>query len=119
MKTFASRFSPSQQPPLGTTANINFFMFGSRTRRFLRKSSHTTYNPALVRNRSSYSLLNDDYRTTKKPRTRPANDPRQILEMSRLAQRAWRDALQALIERNRQSYAIILRDQYIDEWKGN
>jgi len=39
-----------------------------------------------------------------------------ILEMSRLAQRALRDALQALIERNRQkAYAIILRDQYIDE----
>src|SRR5436190_12305742 len=39
-----------------------------------------------------------------------------ILEMSRLAQGALRSALQALVERNRQkAYAVILRDQYIDE----
>ena len=36
--------------------------------------------------------------------------------MSKLAQRALRDSLRALVERNRQlAYAIILRDQYIDE----
>src|SRR6478672_8445923 len=39
-----------------------------------------------------------------------------ILEMSKLAQRALRDALKALVERNRVlAYAVILRDQYIDE----
>lgn len=39
-----------------------------------------------------------------------------ILEMSGLAQRALRDTLKALVERNRQlAYSIILRDQYIDE----
>src|SRR2546428_4197179 len=39
-----------------------------------------------------------------------------VLEMSKLAQRALRDSLKALVERNRQlAYGIILRDQYIDE----
>src|SRR5438045_5431357 len=39
-----------------------------------------------------------------------------VLEMSKLAQRALRDSLQALVERNRVlAYAVILRDQYIDE----
>jgi len=40
----------------------------------------------------------------------------QILEMASLAERALRDGLRALLERNRQlAYAVILRDQYIDE----
>jgi len=40
----------------------------------------------------------------------------QILEMASLAERALRDCLRALLERNRQlAYAVILRDQYIDE----
>jgi phosphate transport system protein len=40
----------------------------------------------------------------------------QILEMSGLAERALRDAARALIENSRQTaYAVILRDQYIDE----
>src|SRR6267378_2073239 len=39
-----------------------------------------------------------------------------VMEMSRRAQAALRDALRALVERNRQlAYAVILRDQYIDE----
>jgi len=39
-----------------------------------------------------------------------------IVEMARLAERALRDCLRALVERNRQlAYAIILRDKYIDE----
>ena len=39
-----------------------------------------------------------------------------VLAMSKLAQRALRDALTALVERNRVlAYAVILRDQYIDE----
>ena len=39
-----------------------------------------------------------------------------VLEMSKLAQRALRDSLQALVERNRVlAYGVILRDQYIDE----
>ena len=36
--------------------------------------------------------------------------------MARLAERALRDCVRALVERNRQlAYAIILRDKYIDE----
>ena len=39
-----------------------------------------------------------------------------ITQMARLAERALRDTLKALVERNRQlAYSIILRDQYIDE----
>src|SRR5678816_959657 len=39
-----------------------------------------------------------------------------ITQMAALAERALRDSLKALVERNRQlAYAIILRDQYIDE----
>ncbi len=41
---------------------------------------------------------------------------RLILEMSGLAERALRDCVRALLEGNRQTaYAVILRDQYIDE----
>lgn len=40
----------------------------------------------------------------------------QVLEMSALAERALRDCVEALNEGNRQrAYAVILRDQYIDE----
>lgn len=40
----------------------------------------------------------------------------QVLEMSALAERALRDCVEALTEGNRQrAYAVILRDQYIDE----
>ena len=40
----------------------------------------------------------------------------QVLEMSALAERALRDCVEALAEGNRQrAYAVILRDQYIDE----
>jgi len=40
----------------------------------------------------------------------------QILEMAALAERALRDCLRALVDSNRQlAYAVILRDQYIDE----
>jgi phosphate transport system protein len=40
----------------------------------------------------------------------------QLLEMSALAERALRDGLAALVDGNRQrAYAVILRDQYIDE----
>lgn len=39
-----------------------------------------------------------------------------ILKMAQLDERALRDSLKALVERNRQlAYAVILRDQYIDE----
>jgi phosphate transport system protein len=39
-----------------------------------------------------------------------------VMQMARLADRALRDCVKALVERNRQlAYAIILRDQYIDE----
>jgi phosphate transport system protein len=39
-----------------------------------------------------------------------------VLEMSGLAERALRDCVRALLEANRQlAYAVILRDQYIDE----
>lgn len=41
---------------------------------------------------------------------------RQVLEMSGLAERALRDCVEALTNGNRQrAYAVILRDQYIDE----
>ena len=40
----------------------------------------------------------------------------QVLEMSALAERALRDCVEALTDGNRQrAYAVILRDQYIDE----
>ena len=40
----------------------------------------------------------------------------QVLEMSALAERALRDCVEALSDGNRQrAYAVILRDQYIDE----
>jgi phosphate transport system protein len=40
----------------------------------------------------------------------------QVLEMAALAERALRDCVRALVEANRQlAYAVILRDQYIDE----
>jgi phosphate transport system protein len=40
----------------------------------------------------------------------------QVLEMSALAERALRDCVRAVVEGNRQlAYAVILRDQYIDE----
>ncbi|MBN2369665.1 MAG: phosphate signaling complex protein PhoU [Vicinamibacteria bacterium] len=41
---------------------------------------------------------------------------RLVKEMARLAERGLRDCIQALVENNRQlAYAVILRDQYIDE----
>ncbi len=40
----------------------------------------------------------------------------QVLEMAELAERSLRDCVRALVEGNRQlAYAVILRDQYIDE----
>src|SRR5216110_1350789 len=39
-----------------------------------------------------------------------------LTKMAQLDERALRDSLKALVERNRQlAYAVILRDQYIDE----
>src|SRR5438874_1304138 len=39
-----------------------------------------------------------------------------VTKMAQLDERALRDSLKALVERNRQlAYAVILRDQYIDE----